>query len=163
MLTKSEFKRHFNIIKNDANGNCLFESISYLINNLPKKKKILCQKDIRLLVHDFYKKFDRDIKYPDGTIEQSILLGLIFENQDEDENGVYISHDRNIINDMVWGSLIDILVCSVVLDVDINLYVYHGNDVRLEQIKFQYKNKHTLNLLYNGVNHFESLEQTKLF
>lgn len=163
MLTKSEFKRHFNIIKNDANGNCLFESISYLINNLPKKQKKLCQKDIRLLVHDFYKKFDRDIKYPDGTIEQSILLGLIFENQDEDENGVYISHDINIINDMVWGSLIDILVCSVVLDVDINLYVYHGNDVRLEQIKFQYKNKHTLNLLYNGLNHFESLEQTKLF
>ena len=159
MLTKSEFKRHFNIIKNDANGNCLFESISYLINNLPKKKKKLCQKDIRLLVHDFYKKFDRDIKYPDGTIEQSILLGLIFENQDEDKNCVYISHDRNIINDMVWGSLIDILVCSVVLDVDINLYVYHGNDVRLEKIKFQYRNKHTLNLLYNGVNHFESLEQ----
>ena len=97
-------------------------------------------------MYEFYKDFDRNIKYPDDTIEQAIVLGLMFENQDENEHGDYISHDRNIINDRVWGNLVDILVCSILFDVDVNLFINHGNSFRLDTIKFQYKNKHTLDI-----------------
>ena len=100
------------------------------MNSLPSEDGIsqveLHQGDVRSQVYEFYKHFDRDIKYPDDTIEQAIVLGLMFENQDENEHGDYISHDRNIINDRVWGSLVDILVCSMLFDVDVNLFINHG-------------------------------------
>ena len=164
MISTIEFDTHYEVVRNRANGNCLFDSISYLMNCIPSEDGYsqveLHQEDVRSQVYEFYKDFDRDIKYPDDTIEQAIVLGLMFENQDENEHGDYISHDRNVINDRVWGSLVDILVCSMLFDVDVNLFINHGNAFRLDKIKFQYKNKHTLDILYNGVNHFEALQTT---
>lgn len=164
MLTTREFNKQYDIVRNNADGNCLFESVSYLINNLPEEDlpgdRKITQEDIRMLVCDFYKNFDRDIKYPKESIENAIILGLLYDNDDEDEHGEYIHHDRNVSNDRVWASMTDILVCSIIFDVDINLYIKYGNEFKLEKIKYQYKNKDVLHVLYNGINHFEALEQT---
>jgi hypothetical protein len=163
MLSTHEFKKQYDVVRNNATGNCLFESVAYLINNLPKEEdeEVFSHEDIRLLVCDFYKEFDREIKYPKECIENAIILGLLFDNEDEDESGEYnIPHDKNVSNDRVWASMTDILVCSVVFDVDINLYIKYGNEFKLEKIKYQYKNNNVINILYNGINHFEAIDPT---
>lgn len=170
MLSFEEFNRKFEIIRNDAKGDCLFESIAYLINNLPKEDededvRVLSHKDIRSFVYNFYKKFDRDIKYPTESIENYIIMGLLYDNDDEDEYGEYISHDINVSKAKVWGSMTDLLVCSVIFDIDINLYKINENGygIKLDKMKYQYKNKNTINILYNGVNHFEAVEPNMFY
>jgi hypothetical protein len=165
MIQSHEFNKRYDIVINNADGNCLFESISYLMNNLPEEEDLpgdrkITQEEIRMLVYDFYKNFDRDIKYPKETIENAIILGLLYDNDDEDEHGEYIHHDINVSNDRVWASMTDILVCSIIFDVDINLYIKYGNEYKLEKIKYQYKNRDTINIVYNGINHFEALDET---
>lgn len=163
MLSFKEFNRKFEIIRNDAKGNCLFESVAYLLNNLPKDEEdesihLLSHKDIRSFVSNFYKNFDRDIKYPTETIENYIIMGLLYDNDDENEYGEYIEHEKNIEKNKVWGSVTDLLVCSVIFDIDINLYKIHEDGIKLDKMKYQYKNEHTINILYNGLNHFEAIE-----
>jgi OTU-like cysteine protease len=164
MISTHEFNRQYEIVRNNANGNCLFESVAYLINNLPEEDlpgdRKMSHKDIRMLVSDFYNNFDRDIKYPKETIENSVILGLLYDNDDEDENGEYITHDKNVSNDRVWASMTDLLVCSIIFDVDINLYINYENGFKLEKIKYQYKNNNAIYILYNGINHFEALDKT---
>ena len=163
MLSRREFNTQYQVVRNNADGNCLFESISYLINNLPKgdeEQDEFTHEDVRLLVYDYYKEMVRDIKYPNEAIENAVILGLLYDNEDFSETGEIISHDRNISNDKVWGSMTDLLVCSILFDVDINLYKKYGNEFKLEKIKYQYKNNNTINILYNGINHFEALEET---
>ena len=163
MLSRRNFNTQYDIVRNNAEGNCLFESISYLINNLPKEgeQDEFSHEDVRLLVYDFYKEFDREIKYPKEAIESAVILGILYDNDDYDETNDEITpHDKNISNDKVWGSMTDLLVCSIIFDVDINLYIKYGNEFKLEKIKYQYKNKNSINILFNGINHFEALEET---
>jgi hypothetical protein len=166
MLSRREFNTKYDIVRNNADGNCLFESISYLINNLPKdssqdeEQDEFTHEDVRLLVYDYYKEMDRDIKYPNNAIENAVILGVIYDNDDYNEIYEIIPHDKNVSNDKVWASMTDLLVCSIIFDVDINLYIKYGNEFKLEKIKYQYKNKHTINILYNGINHFEALLET---
>jgi hypothetical protein len=151
----------YEVIANDAEGNCLFESVAYLINQLPRDddEELLSHQDVRRMVHDFYKEFDRDIKYPSSTIETAILLGLSFDNDEYDEYDEYIKHENNIEYDKVWGSVTDVLVCSLIFDVDINLFKKYGDDCYMDKISFQYKNTYTISILYNGINHFEAIEK----
>ena len=64
MLSSIDFDTQYEVVRNKANGNCLFDSISYLMNGLYDGVQ-LSQEDIRLQVYEFYKDFDRDIKYQD--------------------------------------------------------------------------------------------------
>ena len=164
MLSRRNFNTQYDIVRNNAEGNCLFESIAYLINNLPKEENEeqdeFTHEDVRLLVYDYYKEMDHDIKYPNESIENAVILGVSYDNDDYGENGEITPHDRNISNDKVWGSMTDLLICSIIFDVDINLYKKNGNEFILEKIKYQYKNTNTINILYNGINHFEALEET---
>lgn len=163
MLSRREFNTQYDIVRNNAEGNCLFESISYLINNLPKEdgeQDEFTHEDVRLLVYDYYKEMDRDLKYPKESIENAVILGILYDNDDFNDANEIIPHDRNITNDRVWGSMTDLLICSIIFDVNINLYKKNGNEFILEKIKYQYKNNNTINILYNGINHFEALEET---
>jgi hypothetical protein len=86
MLTDTEFEDIFEIVPNNANGNCLFETMEYLLlettyantNVLPKAAQI------RKMVADFYKDFDIDINYPMDTIEYNIKIGIMFDNIDNE-------------------------------------------------------------------------------
>jgi hypothetical protein len=153
----------YEVIANDAEGNCLFESVAYLINKLPRDDddEDISHHDVRRMVYDFYKEFDRDIKYPTIAIESAILLGLSFDNEDDDENedGELMKHEDNVEYDKVWGSVTDLLVCSVIFDVDIDLFKKYDDKCYMDKISFQYENKHTIGILYNGINHFEAIEK----
>jgi hypothetical protein len=163
-FSDTAFNQCFTVIPNNADGNCLFESIEtlllgtdYELNNGPTSAS-----KIREMVADFYKTFDRDIDYPNTTIEYNIKLGIMFDNID-DENG----HDINIMNDYVWASMTDVLICSLLFEINIYLYTKkstfdsyaHTTNVKYElsKINTQYNFKYTVHLLYNGTNHFESL------
>ena len=161
-----DFVNRFEVISNPASGNCLFESVSYLFNGLLRDNEpMMSQEDVRVLIWSFYRNFRRSINYDEGTIESSILLGLLFDNDDEGDDGEIKKHDDNVANDKVWGSMIDLLVCSLVFNVDICLYKksHINGSIDVEYIKNQRKNKknkprQTINILFTGSNHFEALK-----
>ena len=107
-LTYSEFSEKFLIMVNQEDGNCLFESMSNLVN---EHHTIIRQK-----VFNFYKTFDRNKKYDENTIEYAVLLDLTFDNVD----GEFKYEDIIGFNN-VWASMTDILVCSLLYNVDINI------------------------------------------
>lgn len=156
MLTNIEFNNYFSAIPNNADGNCLFESIECLLvgSTYELEHGETTSEEIREMVGNFYKNFDREIDYPINTIEYNIKMGIIFDNFDDE-----MSHDYNICNDKVWASMTDVLICSLIFEININLYkfVAQTNTYHLEKIKSQYNFTNTINLLYNGINHFEAL------
>ena len=161
-LTSTDFHNCFTVIPNSADGNCLFESIEYLLSGslyeLDHGK--LTAAEIREMVGNFYREFDKNIDYPESTIEYTIKMGIIFDNIDEE-----MPHDYNIWNDKVWASMTDVLICAVLFEININLYKYNKNTdcYYIEKIKPQYNYINTVNLLYNGINHFEALDTECLY
>ena len=79
----------------------------------------------------------------------------MFDNFDDE-----MPHDYNIWNDKTWASMTDLLICSLIFEVNIDLYKYDSiTDIyNLEHITSQYNFKNTINILYNGINHFEAIE-----
>ncbi len=155
-LSKREFNNCFNVIANNADGNCLFESIEYLLvgSLYELKNGYTSASDIRAMVGNFYRDFDKDIDYPESTIEYKIKIGNIFDNIDDE-----MQHDYNIWNDKVWASMTDVLICSLIFEININLYKYNSSTdmYNLEKITSQYNFINTVNILYNGINHFEAI------
>lgn len=150
--TSEQFHNAFQVIENNADGNCLFESLEYLLQNVMSVSNTASE--IREMVGNFYRNFDKDINYPESTIEYIIKIGNIFDNMDDD-----MQHDYNIWNDKSWASMTDVLICSLMFEININLYKYNkeSNTYHLEEIKSQYNFTETINILYNGTNHFEAL------
>jgi hypothetical protein len=145
-LTYNEFSEKILIMINQEDGNCLFESMSNLVN---ENHTIIRQK-----IFNFYKTFDRTKKYDVDTIEYAIVLGLTFDNIDDE-----FTHEEFIGFDNVWASMTDVLVCSLLYNVDINIYKYDEviNKYIIDKVKYQYKNYRTLHILYSNNNHFEAL------
>lgn len=168
MLTESDFNSRFKIIKNKADGNCLFESIenALIYSEYEFKNGITNSKKIRKMIGEFYRDFDRDKDYPDDTIEYRIKMGILFDNMDDE-----LQHDDNISNDQVWASMTDVLICSLIFQMNINLYTKHCSftleddnvfttDIfEITKIESQYNFTQTANLLYSNNNHFEALER----
>ena len=168
ILTNDEFNAKFKIVRNNADGNCFFESIEHILNfsEYEITYGITKAKQIREMVGEFYRNFDRDIDYPESTIEYRIKMGILFDNVDDE-----MQHDYNIWNDKVWASMTDVLICALIFKININLYVKNTSftieedDVvetsiyELSKIKTQYNFKTTIHLLYSGGNHFEALDR----
>lgn len=157
MLTNTEFHNCFRVIPNNADGNCLFESIEQLLSGslYELDHGTTTAAEIREMVGNFYREFDKDIDYPESTIEYNIKIGNMFDNIDDE-----MPHDYNIWNDKIWASMTDVLICSLLFEININLYKYvkETDSYHIECIKSQYGFINTVNLLYNGINHFEALE-----
>lgn len=145
-LTHDEFSDKFLILVNQDDGNCLFESISNLVD---EPHTVIRQK-----VFNFYKSFDRNKKYDENTIEYAIVLGLLYDNTDGD-----FTHEEIIGCDYVWASMTDVLVCSLLYKVDINIYKYDAISKKytIDKVKCNYNNTRTLHILYSNNNHFEAL------
>jgi hypothetical protein len=156
MLSSQQFDSRFITVANNADGNCLFESIEHLLSGSVYEKEhgVITAENIREAVGEFYRNFDKDIDYPEQTIEYRIKIDNLFDNMDDE-----MPHDYNIWNDKVWANMTDVLICSLIFEINIDLYTYVSeyNTYRLEKITSQYDYKKTVNLLYNGVNHFEAL------
>lgn len=157
MFSSKQFGNLFRVVENAADGNCLFEAMEYLIDGslYTLDHGLITAAEIREMVGQFYKEFDKDIEYPETTIEYRIKIGNIFDNFDEE-----MAHDYNIWNDKVWASMTDVLICSVLFSVNIDLWKYspETDTYHVEKIRSQYNFPETISLLYNGINHFEALE-----
>jgi hypothetical protein len=139
---------NYYVVENNADGNCLFESIAMAL--CEAGAAAVGAAEIREMVGNFYREFDKDINYPENTIEYKIKLGINYDNEDEE-----MQHDYNIWNDFVWASMTDVLICSVLFDVNIDLYDVNG---AINEIRSQYDfGGEPLKILYNEVNHFEAL------
>lgn len=160
MFTIDEFNAKFSVVKNKADGNCLFESIEHSLNfsEYELKHGIHRAKKIRQMVGEFYTKFDRDVDYSDTTIEYMIKMGMLFDNIDNIDDG-NISHDSNICNDRVWASMTDVIICSYIFGMNIELYVKENDSITMSKIESQYHFTSTIRLLYSGNNHFEAIDR----
>ena len=168
MISDTEFDSYFKIISNKADGNCLFESIEHrlIYSEYEFKHGITSSTKIRKMVGNFYKTFDREFDYPDNTIEYRIKMGLLFDNMDDE-----MPHEFNICNDTVWASMTDLLICSLLFQMNIDLYIKHiwveedEDDIKiitsyeLTKIESQHNFTKTTKLLYSGENHFEAIER----
>ena len=157
MLSETEFNNCFIVVANNADGNCLFEAMEHLLSGslYELEHGYTSAATIREMVGNYYREFDKDIEYPESTIEYKIKIGNLFDNIDDD-----MPHDYNIWNDKVWASMTDVLICSLIFEMNINLYKHNRdtNTYHIEKITSQYNFINTVNLLYNGINHFEAID-----
>jgi len=121
MLSYEAFHTKFLVIPNNADGNCLFESMETLLFGSPYEAEhgYTTAMAIREIVSEFYRNFDKDIEYPETSIAYKIKLCNLFDNVDEE-----MAHDYNIWNDKVWVSFTDVFIWFLLFEVSIYMYTY---------------------------------------
>ncbi len=145
--------KRYKPVPNSANGNCLFEAMSYGLDFS------VYPADIRYCVGHFYETFSKDKTYEEGTLQQAIQLSRQFDTEDDDG----VSHEIAIKDDTVWANMTDIYICALIYKVNIHLF----RKIRIanytfvytcEQILCGYSDRPTVSLLYLNGNHFVALE-----
>jgi hypothetical protein len=152
-LNQDDMDERFKVIKNKANGNCFFDSLSFLLDNKIRGN------EIRKKVAEFYGTFEPTAEYMEETFEHSLAMGMTYDN--EDDGG--IEHDKNIKNNYVWANMNDVRICSHLFNININLYRKFEHKTKgtvyfLDVVDFN-PNGETVSVLYNGVDHFEALQK----
>ena len=145
LIPASAFNEFFVVLNAIGDGNCLFHSVSTLV---PKYSHI----ELRKLVCDYYKTFNRQRNYQFGTLKYYLKIQLISDNQ---ENGTL--HEHNICRNRVWGGLIDVIVLADVLKTNIIVMINNNGRYHANRIKHS-ENSPTIIIKYNGVNHFEPVQ-----
>lgn len=88
IMNAKEIDTLFDIKKNRAKGDCLFESLSQSLNN----GKMDFHENIRKEICNFYKVFDETIDYETDSIEQQLAFSIIGDPTDDDRK----LHKENI-------------------------------------------------------------------
>ena len=151
-FTREEIDREvidklFLIKQNNADGNCLFESVSQCLhNNMSKSSKY------RKLVCDFYKTFENRNIYPAGSFEETIFLALLVFNNDNNDQ---TDHSIKICQNKIYVNTADIHILANKLKINIFIFFVKEN-IRI--IPYLVPNSSTnIYLKYNGINHYEAL------
>ena len=153
-INDNEFKRFFKVVHVPRDGNCLFHTLAHFTD--------FTHNVIRKWVSDFYLCFVKNKPYKEGTLEYAIVLSNTFDNLDDDDS----VHEKNIGNNNVWANMTDVLVASLLFDLNICLVIPVTNDLgyitkyRVENIEFN-KQKKKIYVLFSGENHFEPLNKCK--
>ena len=119
----------FNVLENPADGNCLFYAISQCLYNGSYAK----YSEIRKKVCDFYKIFDFEREYPEGTLEYKLKMELLFD-EDNHKKQVCKGGTKN----PVWGIGADITAISILYKVNIitfNLFINNLNEYSVIPVK----------------------------
>jgi hypothetical protein len=119
----------FNVLENPADGNCLFYAISQCLYNGSYTK----HNEIRKKVCDFYKTFDFERDYPEGSLEYKLKMELLFD-EDNHKKQVCKGGTKN----PVWGIGADITAIAILYKINIitfNLFVNNLNEYRVIPVK----------------------------
>jgi len=126
LYERKHIEPYFYFLPNQAQGDCLFESMSQLLYKNSEKTQSLRQE-----VADFYKSFDDSLEYPVNTIEDKIKLTLLADPYDDSGE----LHKTNIAKDNVFANLGDIFVLSKIHRCNILLLKQEGMFYRVIPIK----------------------------
>ena len=170
-FTNKEIHTKFITIENSGGGNCLFYSMSQILNKSIKKHR-----EIRKKIYDYYQQFDMNKSYENDSIESKIQMLLLLEGEEPDNEK---KHHHQIINDGIWGNSMDILVLSKLFNVNIIIFskfnkynymsipIYHNYPqsiyLKYTATRLNYEHYEMLILRYNSIypNQITTTEQTK--
>jgi len=119
----------FRNLENPADGNCLFYAVSQCLYNGNYAK----HNEIRKKVCDFYKTFDFEREYPEGTLEYKLKMELLFDD-DNHKKQVCKGGKQN----PVWGIGADITAIAILYKINIitfNLFINNLNEYRVIPVK----------------------------
>ena len=122
---KSIFEQQFREIHVRGDGNCLFNTVSYLLNGNERQHH-----EIRHNVCEFYKHFDFRVKNNEDENTPAFKLKMLYSSDDRyDDNRV--EHKVNICRPTVWGSLSDIYAICIIYNINIVLCQLYGQSYNL--------------------------------
>ncbi len=146
LITPKNFNEFFVVRNAIGDGNCLFHSVSTLVPqyNHTQLRKMVC---------DYYKTFNRRRNYPDGTLKNFLKIQLISDDNLDNR----ILHERNICKNRVWGGMIDVIVLADVLNTNIIVMINYNGNYYVNTVMHD-ENSPTIIIKYNGINHFEPVQ-----
>ena len=143
-VSKRTVDQLFTILKNDADGNCLFYSISQSLHGNQSKAGTY-----RKYVCDFYRTFDQDRTYPMDSLEEKIQLAML---------GTEKTHAKIICKELKWAHYIDIIILAKLLNIKIIVFARNNELQSYSMGAFTTQTpKHIVYLHYNGRDHYEAL------
>ena len=101
IISKPKFKKLFQILPAQDDGNCLFSSIEQLVStfNLHELRQLVCE---------YYKTFDKFGTYPSNSIKAKMQMQMISDNEDDDEDGNPVLHENLICNNLLDSGKLNI-------------------------------------------------------
>jgi len=150
IMNAKEIDTLFDIKKNRAKGDCLFESLSQSLND----GKMDFHENIRKEICNFYKVFDETIDYETDSIEQKLAFSIIGDPTDDDRK----LHKENICKSKIYANISDIYIASILYSKNIILFL-------LSDSKKEYRIMPIINTASNeyiyirliGRNHYEAM------
>lgn len=137
---KNKNKYNIKIIKQPGDGNCLFHSLSYGLGNTNHK-------DLRFKIVNWILN-NKKFKTSGITLEEWILW----------ETNQHIDYYCSNMLKGKWGGAIEMLVCSLIENININVFQLKNNNL-IKISSFEVKKPiKKLNLLYQGNTHYDYLE-----
>ena len=154
-VSVQSIRKKFDILENEADGDCLFRSMSQLFFDNEDGHDL-----IRSMIYDYYCSFDIEKDYNENSKEFMIKLSIITDSGCEDEDE--LPHHINISKQGVWGNMTDILVASIVFDCDfIILKTIKGSKYTVLPIISKFGKKNIYHIRHVKNNHYEALINKK--
>jgi hypothetical protein len=154
-----EFNQKYTVVRNRANGDCLFESLCFAlplatpecVGLKPKMlRKNLAESYGQLLaLPDFAPENDAELE---NTLLNEIKLGIRFDNDDGLKK-----HHEEITKDRVWASMTDVLLLGYMTQVDIYLIEPGEDCVHVNNMTKHANPRGFVMLYYSNQEHFEAV------
>jgi hypothetical protein len=154
MISEELVHKHFEIMENRADGNCLFESIEQLHD--------VSAEDLRHYVCIFYKFFDFHKLREENTLEEMLYFaGLAGDNVDYDVHNKprKTPHSQNICSDKEYAGIMDIIVIAMIVQRPIFLFHLIGDKYKVDEYSHKsfLNHKEPIYIKFDGEYHFEAL------
>lgn len=151
-IPDNTFNTLFTVLENNANGNCLFESVEQ-INN------IFTPAQLRRLVCDYYKSFDKEKIYDEDSLDGKLKIQMSVDNAEfHARTGKELKrlHEKRICVPKEYAGMMDIMVIAMILHSNIVLLIANEHDFTVHPIKVA-NDAPIMFIKFNGINHYEAL------
>lgn len=148
IISNANFDKLFEILPAVDDGNCLFSSVEQLTVefNLHELRQMVC---------DYYKTFDKYAEYPDNSIKSKLQIQMMSDNEPEEEGDTQL-HEEVICTNFEWAGVMDVIALADILNINIILLIM-GKTGYTFQPFLNKKKYNTICIKFNGRDHFEPL------
>lgn len=149
IISKANFNKLFEILPAVDDGNCLFSSVEQLTveYNLHELRQMVC---------DYYKTFDKYAEYPDESIKAKLQIQMMSDNEPEEDDEDTRLHEEIICTEFKWAGVMDVIALADILNINIVLLIMGKSGYTFQP--FLNKKKYpTICVKFNGRDHFEPL------